>query len=106
MLVVLASPSDFALEDEVVTVPLVEMDGNGDDATARGIWRWCGSGMEMVEMVWPAVDEMEWWMRLGIGEMLVVIQRVEGGPWRWSCRVGDMAPWRWRSGDGGAAVCP
>ena len=51
MFLVRASPSDFALENEVVTAPPVEMDGNGDDAAARGIWRWCGSGMEMVEMV-------------------------------------------------------
>ena len=68
MFLVRASLSDFALENEVVTSPPVEMDGNGDDAAARGIWRWCGSGMEMVEMVWLAVDEMEWWVQPGIGE--------------------------------------
>ena len=55
MPVVLALPSDFALEDEVVTAPPVEMNGNGDDTAARGIWRWFRSGIEMVEMVWPAV---------------------------------------------------
>ena len=63
MLVVLASPSDFALEDEVVTAPPVEMDGRCSlvcmvvvpvwmprwtlDETAgswkwrKAPWRWC-----------------------------------------------------------------
>ena len=38
-----ASPSDFALENEVVTAPPVEMNGNEDDAAARGKWRWMWS---------------------------------------------------------------